>query len=70
VGQNRHKMTASVSATFFWALFEKLALCSLLFTASEILGANQGDQIGRIFACWASLFFGQLFEKYTSRPNF
>jgi hypothetical protein len=31
---------------------------------------NRGVQIGRIFAIWASVFFGQLFEKYKSRPNF
>jgi hypothetical protein len=28
--------------------------------------AMQGDQIGRIFAYWAIVFFGQFYEKYSS----
>jgi hypothetical protein len=32
------------------------------------LNANQGDQIGRIFAYWATI--GQWFENYGSRTNF
>jgi hypothetical protein len=31
---------------------------------------EQGDQIGRIFAYWVIVFFGQLFEKYRSRLIF
>jgi hypothetical protein len=31
---------------------------------------NQGDQIGRIFAQWANVYFGQYFEKHKSDPNF
>jgi hypothetical protein len=31
---------------------------------------NQGDQIGRIFAHWALVVFGQLFENYRSSPYF
>jgi hypothetical protein len=27
-----------------------------------ILAGFQGDQIGRIFACWAIVYFGQLFN--------
>jgi hypothetical protein len=27
---------------------------------------DQGDQIGRIFACWATVYFGQCFENYRS----
>jgi hypothetical protein len=31
---------------------------------------NQGDQIGRIFACWVSVNFGHFFENYRSIPIF
>jgi hypothetical protein len=31
---------------------------------------NQGDQIGRIFARWAIVYFGQFFENCRSSPNF
>jgi hypothetical protein len=31
---------------------------------------QEGDQIGRIFAHWAIVFFGQFFEHYRSSPNF
>jgi hypothetical protein len=31
---------------------------------------EQGDQIGRIFALWAIVFFGQFFENFISSPNF
>jgi hypothetical protein len=34
------------------------------------LTAHQGDQIGRIFARWAILYFGQLFETCLICPNF
>jgi hypothetical protein len=34
------------------------------------LGQMQGDQIGRIFAEWAIVFFGQFFENYGSAPKF
>jgi hypothetical protein len=30
---------------------------------------NQGDQIGRIFAHWAIVFFGQIFENCRSSAN-
>jgi hypothetical protein len=33
-------------------------------------GPKQGDQIGRIIAHWAIVYFGQVFENYTSGPNF
>jgi hypothetical protein len=33
------------------------------------LASNQGDQIGRIFACWAIVYSGQVFENYKSNPN-
>jgi hypothetical protein len=33
-------------------------------------GCSQGDQIGRIFAQWAIVHFGQFFENYTSSPHF
>jgi hypothetical protein len=33
------------------------------------LKASQGDQIGRIFAHWAIVFFGQLNENYRSSAN-
>jgi hypothetical protein len=32
--------------------------------------ARQGDQIGRIFAYWAIVFFGLFSEKYWSSHNF
>jgi hypothetical protein len=31
---------------------------------------NQCDQIGRIFAQWAIVYFGQLLKKHKSSPNF
>jgi hypothetical protein len=31
--------------------------------------ANQGDQIGRIFAYWAIVFFGQFIENYRISAN-
>jgi hypothetical protein len=29
----------------------------------------QGDQIGRFFASWVIIYFGQFYEKYTSSLN-
>jgi hypothetical protein len=34
------------------------------------LVSGQGDQIGRILAHWAAVYFGQFFENYRSSPNF
>jgi hypothetical protein len=34
------------------------------------LDSKQGDQIGRIFACWAIIFLVQFFKNYRSNPNF
>jgi hypothetical protein len=34
------------------------------------LVSDRGDQIGRIFANWAILYFGQFFENHTSSPYF
>jgi hypothetical protein len=31
---------------------------------------GQGDQIGRIFAYWSIVYFGQFFEDYRNSPNF
>jgi hypothetical protein len=31
---------------------------------------DQGDQIGRIFAYWAIVYFGQFIENYGSSPDF
>jgi hypothetical protein len=31
---------------------------------------DQGDQIKRIFAYWATAYFGQIFENYRSSLNF
>jgi hypothetical protein len=36
----------------------------------EGLAQNQGDQIGRIFAYWAIVYLGQIFESYISSPNY
>jgi hypothetical protein len=36
---------------------------------SQIAGTCQGDQIGRIFACRGTVFFGQCFENYGSSPS-
>jgi hypothetical protein len=33
-------------------------------------GARQGDQIGRIFAHWAIVVFGQFLVNYRSSPHF
>jgi hypothetical protein len=38
--------------------------------ATAAPAAVQGDQIGRIFAFWAIVFFGVLYEKYKCSPNF
>jgi hypothetical protein len=32
-------------------------------------GSSQGDQIGRFFAHWTTVYFGQLFENYKSSTN-
>jgi hypothetical protein len=47
----------------------------IFFVSSNVrlflkLTAHQGDQIGRIFARWAILYFGQLFETCLICPNF
>jgi hypothetical protein len=34
-----------------------------------LLHLRQGDQIGRIFAYWAIVYFGQFILNYRSRPN-
>jgi hypothetical protein len=34
------------------------------------LSSLQGDQIGRIFAPWVIVYFGQFFENYRSSPHF
>jgi hypothetical protein len=31
----------------------------------EVVARHQGDQIGRIFACWEVVYFGRLFLKIT-----
>jgi hypothetical protein len=31
---------------------------------------EQGDQIGRIFAQWVIVYFGQFYKDYRSNPNF
>jgi hypothetical protein len=31
--------------------------------------SHQGDQIGRIFAFWASVYLEQFFENYRNRQN-
>jgi hypothetical protein len=35
----------------------------------EMEAFRQGDQIGRIFALWVFVFFGQFEENYRIRPN-
>jgi hypothetical protein len=35
-----------------------------------IVLTNQGDQIGRIFADWAAVYFGQFIENFKSYPNY
>jgi hypothetical protein len=48
------------------------AICPTLFTPKNgaQLNVNQGDQIGRIFAHWAIVYFGQIFETLKSSPYF
>jgi hypothetical protein len=37
----------------------------------NIMIPKQGDQIGRFFACWAAVDFGQfVFKNFTSSSNF
>jgi hypothetical protein len=36
----------------------------------DLLGRRQGDQIGRIFACWAVVYSGQVFWKLQNKPQF
>jgi hypothetical protein len=38
--------------------------------AKKIGAFDQGDQIGRIFAQWAIVYFGQWFENYIQSANF
>jgi hypothetical protein len=39
-------------------------------TAIRKVPSIQGDQIGRIFALWVIVCFGQFFENYRSNPHF
>jgi hypothetical protein len=40
-------------------------------STNQFAACKQGYQIGRIFACWANVFFGQFFLKLTkSSQNF
>jgi hypothetical protein len=59
----------------FWAIFSQTHLVALQAASSsdDIYDwyAHQGDQlIGRIFAYWAIIYSGHLFEIYSSSPNF
>jgi hypothetical protein len=38
--------------------------------SSSRVGSQQSDKIGRIFAYWAIVFFGQFSENYISSPHF
>jgi hypothetical protein len=49
---------------YFFAIFTK----NVFIIRSSIY--EQGDQIGRIFAQWAIVYFGQFFENHKSSPNF
>jgi hypothetical protein len=42
----------------------------ILSSLVNISRPNQGDRIGRIFAYWAIVYFGQGFEDYSSSNNF
>jgi hypothetical protein len=37
--------------------------------AKRCAASGQGDKIGRIFAYWAFVFFGQCFENYVSSSH-
>jgi hypothetical protein len=45
--------------------------CSHLIgnTGSNEVNRDQGDQIGRIFAQWVDVYFGQLLQNYRSIPQ-
>jgi hypothetical protein len=36
---------------------------------TALVPCQQGDQIGRIFAQWEIVHFGQFFENYKNRPR-
>jgi sulfur relay (sulfurtransferase) DsrC/TusE family protein len=41
-----------------------------LVSGAQVFPLAQGEQIGRIFAHWAIVFFGQFFENYEGSPKF
>jgi hypothetical protein len=49
---------------------EASAADEALQTVSVSVYPNQGDQIGRIFAQWVIVFFGQFYKNYRSSPKF
>jgi hypothetical protein len=38
--------------------------------SGHLVGSEQGDQIGRIFAQWTIVYFGQFFDNYKSGQHF
>jgi hypothetical protein len=53
---------------FILGIFSQQRLVTL-YPPSHGRPRKQGGQIGRIFAYWAIVFFGQLFENYRSSAN-
>jgi hypothetical protein len=50
-------------------LFELNTICVKIWLGLDSC-RDQGDRIGRVFAQWAIVYFGQLFENYRSSTLF
>jgi hypothetical protein len=66
-----------------WSATLSLTSCDKLSDGLSVVGVaslnglspwgqcyGQGDEIGRIFAYWAIVYFDQFFENFKSSPNF
>jgi hypothetical protein len=52
-----------------WAVGSLVVIEKVCSDRSQDWPQRQGDQIGRIFASWAIVCFGQFFENYKNSPN-
>jgi hypothetical protein len=68
----RHLNVGVLTANFyaFQSHSEKMEIKKYFFVSHAFFSYEQGDQIGRIFAHWAIVYFGQCFENYSSSANF
>jgi hypothetical protein len=57
-----------------WGIFSQTHLVTLAarhtWSSASFVRTNQGDQIGRVFAQWEIVYFGQWFKNYRSSAHF